>query len=143
MNNFNFENHIQKLPMDLGCEEFIAAKNKIVATEFPLAVARVGWKLLTTDSPPAPASGKHVIVVCVVTYSKEDLHALDFLVQRGLPDSTVVLVLDLAFFLTTDAVLRVVPGIPAPIQTPIMAEYYDGKLIKTLEGPPVIDWCRE
>lgn len=100
------------------------------------AVEAQGWTFLDIGDEFRAPPDTTAVCVGVVLWEPTGLELLDSLAsQRNL--STAVAVFDLDDCLTKDDVLRRMPGVPPPVQTPAVAVYERGVVVFTGEGPDI------
>jgi hypothetical protein len=143
MSNFDFREVANKLGAgSKNPNDIIAARNKAIEQEFPKAISKLGWHLLKRGDSFDPSQSPHVIVIGVATWSDPDLQGLELLAKQLQGKSIDVYVFDIDECLTFEQLLSLVPGISPAKQTPVVAEYRDGRLLKNFEGPEALAWMQ-
>ena len=119
--------------------QFIA---RAAMLEFPNAVAKAGWHLLKPGVSFDPSSHEYAIVIGVAVWAPFELQCLSKLRERLGDQSAPVYVFDIDDCMIVDHTLFI-PGTEPPLQTPILAEYRNGKLIHYAEGRKAAEWIKQ
>jgi hypothetical protein len=116
----------------------IEAENRNRDDRFLETVSKAGWQVLKRGDSLNLLRSPEIIVIGVAVWSHPDMTALAALSSRK--ESLTVKVFQLEEAPTFDEITRFMPGMHPFIQTPVIAKYFEGKLVQTLEGQAARDW---
>ena len=109
------------------------ANNAALRDKFLAATQASDWTYLTKTSTVDPAQFSHLFVVGAAFWSRPDLSALHALAGKLTDKNVTVFVFDIDEFGHTDGIKAFLPGAALPNQTPVIAEYVNGKMTRFAE----------
>jgi len=141
MRLFDFEDDVQREVSEISdISERIKARNHLIANRLEADVQRAGWKRLSKGDALSLYEHASLFVIGVVNWDHKSLQFLgDLAVQET---RHAIYVFDLDDVHSLDELANVMPGVHLPTQTPIGAEYIDGRLRHVAEGSRVLDLIR-
>ncbi len=104
-------------------------------------LASLGWNRLRPGTTFDVESRSRVIIIGVASWSHNDLDVLEALRQADLRSPDIV-VFDIDEFPNAEAIAEVLPGALIPSQSPVIAEYRNGKLVGQVEGRAADDYFK-
>jgi hypothetical protein len=117
----------------------LSAKTTVHIAEFPGAVRRAGFRLLS-DEGFAP--GAHDLVIGAAPWSDFDLEVLERLVSAVRGRTVRVIVFDIDG-LSYAEMVRLLPGMRRFTQTPVVLQYRDAELAYFGEGRAADLWLQQ
>ena len=103
------------------------------------AVSNTDWQVLKRGDCFEPTTTKEAVVICVAVWSHPDIEALESFRAMANTAKRQVFIFSL-HDLNFEEITHFMPGIYRFTQTPVVAEYKDGALVRTIEGKAARDW---
>ena|SRR6266498_853195 len=144
MSFIDFEEEIERARVDASSDHDKAAVRTTISQQrLPEAVRSAGWHFLDQTRVFEPGTQRRELVIGVAPWNSAELRASSALVQRSGRHAFAVQIFDIDDCKNAKDIERVVPGVEPPIQTPVLAEYSDGKLTRRAEGAAALDLLAE
>lgn len=135
MSFFDFKQEIEGARVDaISDDERAAVRTTIPQQRLPEAVRSAGWLFLGPSSVFEPGSTPRELVIGVAPWNAAELCALSALAHGSGDNAFAVQIFDIDDCEDAKDLARVIPGVDPPMQTPVVAEYRDGLLIRRAEG---------
>ena len=115
----------------------IASRNRARDDNFWMFVNETGWNVLKKGQSHKP---NNTVVIGIALWSAPDVKGLKHLAQRLKPAYGNVYIFSIDDVTTIEEARQFMPGTPPFTQTPVLAEYRDGKLENFLQGRATLDW---
>lgn len=139
MSTFDFEEEIERERASaLSDLDRAVVRTAISQQRLPDAVRAAGWNFLHQGDEFDPTSQERALVIGLAPWSAAELRALGALLDAA-DEAVGVWVFNIDDCENADDIARFVPGVKAPIQTPIVADYVNGDLVRSAEGAAAID----
>ncbi len=117
----------------------LSAKTTVHSAEFPRAVMRAGFELLSVEGF---APGTHDLIIGAAPWSDFDLEVLERLVSAVRGRTVRVIVFDIDG-LSYAEMVRLLPGMRRFTQTPVVLQYRDAELAYFGEGRAADLWLQQ
>jgi hypothetical protein len=141
---FDFDEEVERARADaISDNDKAAARTTIPQQRLPEAVRSAGWRFLDSTSVFVPGIKPRELVIGVAPWNPAELRALSAVAKWSGIGSFAVQVFDIDDCRSAKDLARVVPGLDPPLQTPVVAEYGDGQLIRCAEGAAALDLLTE
>lgn len=141
MSVFDFEEEIERARADAISEgDRAAVRTAISRQRLPEAVREAGWRFLYRGTEFDPAVEPAALVIGIAPWNPNELQALNELLNRSGERAIGIWIFDIDDCENFEDVARFLPGRNAPIQTPVVAEYGDGILLRSAEGAAALDF---
>lgn len=124
-------------------KERAGLRTKIGRERLADAVTQAGWRFLAKGDSLDRDQQQHVVVVGVASWNSVELRALNYLTCKEPRASADIAIFDIDNCLTESDLDDYIPGVEPPIETPVVAEYRDGVLARSAEGPDGLSLLRD
>lgn len=144
MSTFDFDEEIERERAAAISDSGRAAVRAAVSHQrLPGAVRAAGWNFLCRGDQFHPMDNREALVIGVAPWNDVELKALGALQRHLVPELGTVWVFDIDDCENAEDIARFLPGVKAPTQTPVMAQYNSGDLTRSAEGSQALDLLRQ
>ena len=138
MSVFDFEEEIERERASAASDNDRAIVRTTVSRQrLPEAVRAAGWNYVFRGDA-VDLDTNSTVVVGVAAWNAAELRALGSLDASG-SGRTDLWIFDIDDYENPEELVLVLPGVKAPTQTPVVAEYLNGRLVSFTEGPAALD----
>jgi len=144
MTFFDFDEEVERARADaISSDDQAAVRTTIPQQRLPEAVRSAGWRFIDPTSAFVPGVKPRELVIGIVPWNPAELRALSALAKWSDISSFAVQVFDIDDCRSAKDIERVIPRVDPPLQTPVVAEYSGGQLIRHAEGAAALDLLTE
>ena len=121
-------------------EYSIQNENRELDRRFLGIVTKGGWRLLKRGESLDPNAAAEIAVVGVTAWDNLAMQSFTAMTAKADRPKGGITVFNLDDCTTTDQLNSFLPGVSGVLQTPVVAEYRDGQLVRKLEGKAAREW---